>query len=130
MPLLDDFVFQNLLIVIIGSGMEALGGHGAGAFSGKVLIAYGGGRVKRTGLMDRVVAAQIEAGASFVELGGVSPNPRLALVIEGIALCRDGGIGLNPEIGGESAIDSAKAIAMGVPCSGEVWDFFACRQGL
>ncbi len=121
---MDDFIFQNPTKIIFGRGTEAQVGREAQAFSGKALIVFGGGSVKRTGLFDRVTASLLESGVSYLELGGVAPNPRLSLVREGIALCRKDRIGLILAIGGGSAIDSAKAIALGVPYSGDVWDFF------
>jgi alcohol dehydrogenase YqhD (iron-dependent ADH family) len=127
---MDDFVFQNTTKIIFGRGAEAKVGAEAKAFASKVLLVYGGGSVKKTGLFDRITASLKEAGLSFVELGGVAPNPRLSLVREGIILCRKEKAGLVLAIGGGSAIDSAKAIAMGVPHSGDVWDFFAGKAEL
>ena len=94
----------------------------------KVLLHYGGGSIKRSGLYDQVVASLNEQGIPFVELGGVLPNPRLDLVHEGIKLCRDEGVDLILAVGGGSAIDSAKAIAMGVYLDHDVWDVY--EQGL
>jgi alcohol dehydrogenase len=122
---MDDFVFQNPTKIIFGRGAEVGVGAEAKAFASKVLIHYGGGSVKKSGLFDRVVASLKAAGVSFLELGGVAPNPRLGLVHQGIELCRKERIGLVLALGGGSAIDSAKAIALGVPYPGEVWDFFA-----
>lgn len=62
---------------------------------------------------------------SFVELGGVLPNPRLSLVQEGIRICREQDINFILAIGGGSVIDSAKAIAVGVVYEGDVWDFYS-----
>lgn len=121
---MDDFVFHNTTKIIFGRGTESRVGGEAKAFASKVLIVYGGGSVKKSGLFDRVAASLKAAGLSFVELGGVAPNPRLSLVHEGIALCRKEKAGLILAIGGGSAIDTAKAIALGVPYSGDVWDFF------
>jgi alcohol dehydrogenase len=121
---MDDFVFQNTTKIIFGRGAEAKAGAEAAPISKKVLIHYGGGSVKRSGLLDRVASSLSSAGVSFVELGGVAPNPRLSLVREGIALCRKEHVGLVLAIGGGSAIDSSKAIALGVPYRGDVWDFF------
>lgn len=90
----------------------------------KVLLHYGGGSIKKTGLYDQVTASLKEAGVSFVELGGVKPNPRLSLVHEGIALCKKEGVDLILAVGGGSAIDSAKAIAMGVYYEGDVWEVY------
>ena len=84
----------------------------------------GGGSIKKTGLYDRVVRSLREAGINFIELGGVQPNPRLSLVYEGIELCRKNNIDFILAVGGGSVIDSAKAIAAGVPYEGDVWDFY------
>lgn len=64
------------------------------------------------------------AGVTFVELGGVQPNPRLSLVHEGIRICRENKLEMILAVGGGSVIDSAKAIAIGVPYAGDVWDFY------
>ena len=58
------------------------------------------------------------------ELAGVQPNPRLSLVQEGIKICRENDIRFILAVGGGSAIDSAKAISVGVPYQGDVWDFY------
>lgn len=94
----------------------------------KVLLHYGGGSIKRSGLYDQVVKSLNDAGLPFVELGGVVPNPRLSLVHEGIELCKKEKVDLILAVGGGSAIDSAKAIAMGVYYEGDVWDIY--DQGL
>ena len=122
---MDNFVFRNPTKIIFGKGSESKVGEEARAISSKVLLHYGGGSIKRTGLFDKVVASLKAAGVDHVELGGVEPNPRLELVKAGVALCRKEKIGLVLAVGGGSAIDSAKAIALGVPYSGDVWDFYA-----
>jgi alcohol dehydrogenase YqhD (iron-dependent ADH family) len=127
---MDDFVFQNTTKIIFGRGAETKVGAEAAAVSSKALLHYGGGSVKKSGLFDRVASSLKEAGVSFVELGGVAPNPRLSLVREGIALARKEKVGLIISIGGGSAIDSGKAIAMGVPYSGDVWDFYTGKAQL
>ena len=80
----------------------------------KVLLHFGGGSVVKSGLLDRVKNSLKDAGISFVELGGVQPNPRDDKVYEGIELCKKEGVDFILAVGGGSAIDSAKAIAMGV----------------
>ena len=89
-----------------------------------MLLHYGGGSIKRSGLYDTVTASLKENGVEFVELGGVVPNPRLSLVHEGIALCRKENVDLILAVGGGSAIDSAKAIAMGVYYESDVWEIY------
>lgn len=93
-------------------------------YAKKVLLHFGGSSIKKSGLYDEVVASLKESNLEFVELGGVVPNPRLSLVHEGIELCKKEGVDLILAVGGGSAIDSAKAIAMGVYYDGDVWEIY------
>jgi alcohol dehydrogenase YqhD (iron-dependent ADH family) len=120
----ENFVFQNATKIIFGKGTEAKTGRECARFAKKVLLHYGGGSIKESGLYDRARTSLQEAGVAYVELAGVKPNPRLSLVREGIRICREGKIELVLAVGGGSVIDSAKAIAIGVPYSGDVWDFY------
>ena len=90
----------------------------------KVLVHYGGGSARRSGLLDKVFKMLGEAGISYVELGGVVPNPLLSRVKEGIALCRQEKVDFILAVGGGSVIDSSKAIGYGVCYEGDVWDFW------
>ena len=91
---------------------------------GKVLVHFGGGSARKSGLLDKVEKMLTEAGINFVELGGVVPNPLLSKVKEGIALCQKEQVDFILAVGGGSVIDSAKAIGYGVGYSGDVWDFW------
>ena len=90
----------------------------------KVLIQYGGGSVKRSGLLDRIKASLSAEGVQYVELGGVVPNPHISLVYKGIELCRQEGVDFILAVGGGSVIDSAKAIGYGLATPGDVWDLY------
>lgn len=92
--------------------------------NGNVLLHYGQGSIKKTGLYDKVVGILNEKNIEFVELGGVEPNPKLRLVRKGIDICRNEEIDFILAVGGGSVIDSAKAIAAGVMYDGDVWDLF------
>ena len=98
--------------------VKKYGGH-------KVLVHFGGKSATKSGLLDKICNLLREGGLEVFLLGGVVPNPRLSKVHEGIALCRKEGIDFLLAVGGGSVIDSAKAIAYGVPYDGEVWDFYA-----
>ena len=102
----------------IGALIRRFGGH-------KVLLHYGGGSIKRNGVYDRVIASLNHAELPYVERPGVLPNPRSGLVYEGIALCRREKVDFILAVGGGSAIDSAKAIAAGVPYDGDFWDYYS-----
>ncbi|MBD5360244.1 MAG: iron-containing alcohol dehydrogenase [Bacteroides sp.] len=91
----------------------------------RLLIVYGGGSAERSGLLGRVRCSLTDAGIQFKELGGVKPNPTDDLVYQGIELCRREGLNAVLAVGGGSAIDTAKAIAGGVPYEGDFWDFWA-----
>lgn len=120
-----DFVFQNPAKIIFGRDALSHLGEEALRYSDKVLLVYGGGSVKRIGLFDQVMKILNGNHIAVWELSGIVPNPRLSRVYEGIDICRREGIGLVLALGGGSAIDTAKAIANGVPYDGDVWDFFA-----
>lgn len=119
-----NFDFYSPARLLFGKDTEKQIGGLLKPHASKVLVHYGGGSIKRSGLYDRVIASLKESGVSFVELGGVLPNPRLSLVHEGIALCKKEQVDLILAVGGGSAIDSAKAIAMGVYYEGDVWDIY------
>ncbi len=92
-----------------------------------VLLVYGMGSVVRSGLLDRVKGVLEAAGIGFTDFGGIKPNPTDDRVYEGIGLVRSSGIDGIVAVGGGSAIDTAKAIACGVPYDGDFWDFYAGR---
>lgn len=121
---MKNFEFKNPTKIIFGRGAEEKVGAEMALYSKKILLHYGGGSIKASGLYDRVIASLKEAGVEWVELGGVKPNPRLSLVYEGVKLCREHNLGLILAVGGGSVIDSAKAIAMGAVFDGDVWDFY------
>ncbi len=90
----------------------------------KVLIHYGGGSIKRSGLFDKVIDSLNEENIEYVELGGVVPNPRDTLVYEGIKLCKEENVDFILAVGGGSVIDSSKAIALGSKHNKDFWDLF------
>ncbi len=92
----------------------------------RVLVHYGGNSARESGLLDEVFASLKQADISYIELGGVVPNPRLSKVYEGINLCRKEGVDFILAVGGGSVIDSSKAIAYGIANpDADVWDFYS-----
>ncbi len=122
---MENFEFYSPTFFSFGKDTE----NGAGAlvkrFGGKkVLIHYGSGSVIRSGLLDRVKASLESESIPYVELGGVQPNPRSGLVYKGIELCKREDVDFILAVGGGSAIDSAKAIALGTLYEGDFWDLY------
>lgn len=126
---MDNFNFYSPTEFVFGKDRESECGEYVKKYGGsKVLIHYGGGSAERSGLLGRVRESLNQSGISFIELGGVKPNPRDTLVYKGIDLCRSEGVDFILAVGGGSSIDSAKAIAAGVPYDGDFWDFYSGKS--
>ena len=122
---MNNFTFYAPTYFAFGKDTENETGKYVKRFGGsRVLIHYGGGSVVRSGLLDRVKASLDQEGITYVELGGVKPNPRSGLVYEGIELCRKENVDFVLAVGGGSTIDSAKAIAAGAKYDGDFWDYY------
>jgi len=121
---MNSFAFQNPTKIIFGQGTVRQLGKEAAAYGNKALLVYGGGSIKKTGLYDQVLSQLKEHGIEAFELAGIEPNPRLSTVHKGIDICRKNGIGFVLAVGGGSVLDASKAIALGVPYEGDVWDFY------
>ena len=123
---MNNFTFYAPTMFAFGQGEASRVGALVRQFGGsKVLLVAGGGSVKKNGAYDAVAASLKEAGFPWCELWGVQANPRSGKVYEGIDLARTEGVDFLLAIGGGSVIDTAKAIAIGVPYDGDFWDFFS-----
>lgn len=125
---MNNFTFYSPTKYVFGRDKESLTGE-LTLWMGckRVLLVYGGGSVVRSGLLDRVKQSLDKACVGYDELSGIKPNPTDDRVYEGIELCRQKNIDGLVAVGGGSAIDTAKAIAGGVPYDGDFWDFYAGR---
>lgn len=122
---MDNFIYHTPTKVYFGRGEEQRVGKIIKEYgAAKVLLHYGGKSAKESGLLDRVKSCLEAENLAYVELGGVTANPELALVREGIELCRREGVDFVLAVGGGSVLDSAKDIANGVANpDADVWDF-------
>ena len=89
----------------------------------RVLIVYGGGSVKRTGLLDRIKDSLKEDFTVF-ELAGIEPNPKIGSIRRGADLCKKEKIDIVLAVGGGSVIDASKAIAAGACVDFDPWEFY------
>ncbi len=123
-----NFNYYTPTRYVFGRGVEMQAGNLTREMGCRnVLLVYGMGSVVRSGLLDRVKGALEASGIGFTDFGGIKPNPTDDRVYEGIGLVRSSGIDGIVAVGGGSAIDTAKAIACGVPYDGDFWDFYAGR---
>lgn len=91
-------------------------------FGNKVLLTYGGGSIKKSGLYDNVVNEIKRAGMELFELSGIEPNPRIDSVREGATICKDNKIDVLLAVGGGSTIDCTKYIGAATYYDGDAWD--------
>lgn len=87
-----------------------------------VLLVYGGGSIKKSGLYEEAMQLLHQAGLQVTELSGVEPNPRIESVRAGVACCKEQKLDMVLAIGGGSVIDCAKVIAAGACYDGDPWD--------
>lgn len=125
---MNNFTYYTPTKVFFGRDEERRVGDIVKSYGAtKVLVLYGGGSVKRSGLLDRVEQALTDVGVSYVAFGGVHPNPLLSHTHEAIALAKQEAIDFILAVGGGSVIDEAKAVGMGYYYDGDVWDFYLRR---
>jgi len=119
------FEFHNPTKIIFGKDKENLiGSELKTAGLTRVLLVYGRGSVKKSGLLDRVRESLAASGIEYVEFGGVVSNPVLSHTRAGVAAARAEKAEAVLAVGGGSVLDEAKAIAVGAAADRDVWDFF------
>lgn len=87
-----------------------------------VLLVYGGGSIKKSGIYDTAIKILKDAGLSVFELSGVEPNPRIESVRKGVEICRENNVDMVLCIGGGSVIDCGKVVAAGVCSEEDPWE--------
>jgi alcohol dehydrogenase YqhD (iron-dependent ADH family) len=121
---MNPFTFYNPTELIFGKGQLEKLNEKIDQLGKRILLVYGGGSIKRSGLYDKLQAIFEKKGCQVRELAGVEPNPRLSTVKKGISLIREHELDWILAVGGGSVIDCAKAIAGGALYDGDVWDFY------
>lgn len=116
-----DFTYYNPTRIHFGKeSLSELKGE-LELYGDNVLLMYGKGSVKRTGIYDKVNDILSACGKRVTELGGIKPNPSYSQVLEGARLVRENGIDLILAVGGGSVIDCAKAVSVAAYCDGDAW---------
>ena len=128
---MNNFIFENATRVHFGTGCvkEYLACLTKG-YGETVMLAYGGGSIKRNGVYDEVVSILEAAGKKIVEFPGIMANPTYAKVLEGATLAKENHVGLILGVGGGSVMDCCKAISIAARYEGDVWEDFWARPGV
>lgn len=119
---MNNFIYDIPTKVYFGENQLNHLGEELSKYGKKVLVTYGGGSIKKSGLYDKVVTEIKNAGLEFFELGGIEPNPRISSVREGAAICKKENIDVLLAVGGGSVIDCTKYIGAAAYYDGDAWD--------
>ena len=120
-----DFEYYNPAKIVFGEHSEQnlkslLAAHGVKSLQ----LVYSGDFIKTLGIYDVIKDAVAELGIRFSENGNVVPNPSIDLVRELVKQGKQNQVDFVLAVGGGSSIDTAKAVALGIPYEGDVWNFF------
>ncbi|MGG3691283.1 iron-containing alcohol dehydrogenase [Heyndrickxia ginsengihumi] len=121
---MNSFTFHNPTELIFGKGQLSQLENKIDQLGSKILLVYGGGSIKKSGLYDKLQTIFQKKNCEIVELAGVEPNPRLSTVHKGIEFIREHKLNWILAVGGGSVIDASKAMAVGALYDGDVWDFY------
>jgi alcohol dehydrogenase YqhD (iron-dependent ADH family) len=121
---MQNFIFWNPTKIIFGEGTIPQIGSETKQFGKNVMLVYGKGSIKKTGIYDDVVNSLRKADLEIIEFSGVQSNPIISHVKQGIALAKQKDVDVIVAVGGGSVLDESKAIAAGSKTDGDVWDFY------
>ena len=128
---MEKFTFENKTKVYFGQGCVADHLPAELLRAGEtVMLAYGGGSVKKNGIYKQVMDILTRAGKNVVEFPGIMANPTYAKVLEGAALAKGQGVDLILGVGGGSVMDCCKAISLAVRYDGDIWNDFWIKPGV
>lgn len=128
---MNNFIFENSTKVFFGKDcvkeyLSCL----TKAYGDTVMLCYGGGSIKKTGIYDEVINILKAAGKTVAEFSGIMANPTYAKVLEGAKQARDNNVSLLLGISGGSVMDCCKAISIAARYDGDVWENFWARPGV
>ena len=126
--MLGTFTFSNPTRLHFGEKALAKLHKELPNFGDNVLLVYGGGSIKKSGLYDEVVAILKEHGKTIVEDAGVMPNPTADKLREGCEIARKGNVDFILAVGGGSVVDYAKAVSVSIHCKEDPWDKYYDRM--
>lgn len=120
---MNNFIYDIPVKVYFGKDQLHHLGEELGKYGKRVLLTYGGGSIKRSGLYDRVMTELKNGGFEVRELSGIEPNPRIDSVRTGVKICKEYNIDVLLAVGGGSTLDATKFMAAGACVDHDPWDF-------
>ncbi len=125
---MNSFIYDIPTKVYFGPNQLNHLGEELQKYGKRVLLVYGGGSIKKSGLYDKVVKYIKESNLELFELSGIEPNPRIESVRKGAKMCKDLNIDMLLAVGGGSTLDATKWISAGACVDFDPWDFFSKRS--
>lgn len=125
---MENVTLYNPTNIFFGKDIEEKVGEEIKKYGNKILLHYGEGSIKESGLYSKILEILNREGVQLIELGGVEKNPKLELVERGIEFCKKNNIDFILAVGGGSVVDSAKAIAVGAKLENNLWDLFESKE--
>lgn len=127
---MQNFVFHNPTKILFGRDTVASIGQETSIWGKNALLVYGKNSIKQNGIYDQIVSSLRNAEIDWTDHGGVSSNPLLSHVREGIEKAKLQRVDVVVAVGGGSVIDSAKAICAGAVVEHDVWKFFTGKKSI
>lgn len=126
--MLGNFSYSNPTKIYFGEDSLNYLNKELTKYGKNILLAYGGGSIKKTGLYDRIVKILKDNGKEVFEDGGVMPNPTVEKLYEGCKIAKENDVDLILAIGGGSVCDYAKAVSVSTYCEEDPWDKYYLRM--
>ena len=128
---MNNFIFENATKVYFGKGcVKEYLAYLSGSYGDRVLLAYGGGSIKKNGIYDEVVSALEKAGKTIIEFPGIMANPTCEKVLEGARLAKEHQADMILGVGGGSVMDCCKAVSMASVSKKDIWDEYWAKPGI
>lgn len=118
---MNNFIYSNPTKVYFGKGCVREYLACLIAPYQRIMLAYGGGSIKKNGVYDQVTGILAAEGKTVVEFPGIMPNPTYTKVQEGAALAREQGVDFILAVGGGSTIDCCKIVAAQAMLEEDIW---------
>jgi len=119
---MNNFIYNIPTKVYFGEDQLGNLGEELSKYGKKVLLTYGGGSIKKSGLYESIVKEVKSAGLELFEMSGIDPNPRVSSVNQGADICKKENIDVLLAVGGGSVIDCTKYIGAATYYDGDAWD--------
>ena len=126
--MLGNFRYSNPTKLYFGDDSLKFLNEELPKYGSNVMLAYGGGSIKKNGIYDQVIEILKANGKNVFEDAGVMPNPTVEKLYEGCGIAKENSVDLILAVGGGSVCDYAKAVSVSTYCEEDPWDKYYLRM--